>query len=123
MQSGKVFGASRHHGLLWLDVLIPHDEAGVAVEVAVMLPVLDDGFRVKVDSFRGEKRSYCWRIILGKGKMAGKGIVFSHESRPVLLLRAVPSMAVSPLSVLPHVLSPLGFWHSDEGPGLFLAIP
>lgn len=117
VRSRKVFGACGHCCLPWLDILIPHDTAGVAVEVTVMLPMSEDGFRVKENELTGDKEPLLENR-LRKVQNGWKRECFSHESRVVLLLQTELVMAAPRLSVLPHVLSPAGFWLSDEVPGV-----
>ena len=76
MQLDKVFGACDHRCLPWLDILIPHDMAGVAVEVTVMLPMLDDGFRVKEDELTGDRGAVAGELFQESAKWLEKGMFF-----------------------------------------------
>lgn len=50
--------------------------AGVAVEVTVMLPVLDDGFRGKEDEFRGDEGAIAGETSRESAKWLEKGLFF-----------------------------------------------
>lgn len=55
LQSFNGSAVCGHHCLPWLDILILHEVVGAAVEITVVLPVLDDGFRIKKGEFMGDK--------------------------------------------------------------------
>lgn len=79
VQSSKVFGACGHHCLARLDFLIPHDMAGPALEVTVMLPMLDDGFGVKEDELTGDKGAVPGELSQESAKWLEKGMFFPQE--------------------------------------------